>query len=127
MLSPSSTPAAARTELKKLLQARNVRKTIADGIMVRIFAGESAAPSGRNTPASGSGLEEGIGGITLGPSATSGVVTPVNEEIEIVYVSSILGRGLTIAHPFYADCKREGSRTRVCNNVPTLPGQRNGA
>lgn len=55
--------------------------------MVRIFAGESAAPSGRNTPASGQGLDEGIGGLTLGPGTTSGVATPANEDIEIVYVS----------------------------------------
>lgn len=38
LVAPSSTPAAAKSEIKKLLQARNIRRTIAEGIISRIFS-----------------------------------------------------------------------------------------
>lgn len=45
MLSPADVPAAARTELKKLLTARNVRKTIAEPIIARILGGATPNPA----------------------------------------------------------------------------------
>ncbi|KAK8865635.1 hypothetical protein IAR55_000780 [Kwoniella newhampshirensis] len=91
LLSPSSTPPAARSELKKLLLARNVRKTIADNIITRVLGGGTASGtlSGRSTPALVPALE------TETPSengARSGVVTPAiptgGDEIEVVYIAS---------------------------------------
>lgn len=81
LLSPPSTPAAARSELKKLMLARGVRKSIADSIIARVLGGAATAPT--STPA-----REG----TLAPassSATSSRHEPpasTGEAVEIVYV-----------------------------------------
>lgn len=78
LLSPHSTPPAARSELKKLLAARNVRKTIADPIMNRIFSGPVQPPSTsvEDTPADSANVaESGVGS-----------ATPVGEEIAVVHV-----------------------------------------
>lgn len=45
MLSPADVPAAARTELKKLLAARNVRKSIAEPMLARILGGAMPNPA----------------------------------------------------------------------------------
>ncbi|WVR05607.1 hypothetical protein IAU60_002628 [Kwoniella sp. DSM 27419] len=85
LLSPSSTPPAARSELKKLLLARNVRKTIANDIITRVL-GASGAESGRSTPANAFTMPD--------PSedAGSGVATPAlpptGDDVEIVYIAS---------------------------------------
>ncbi|WWD18182.1 hypothetical protein CI109_102631 [Kwoniella shandongensis] len=91
LLSPSSTPPAARSELKKLLVARNVRKTIADNIITRVLGGgaSSGTASGRSTP----GLLPNSGTETPAEDvAKSGAVTPAltagGDEIEIVYIAS---------------------------------------
>lgn len=79
MLSPASTPPAARSELKKLLAARNVRKTIADPIMNRIF-------SGPVQPTPRVGEETSTGEEAAAAEQKSGG-TPVGEEIAVVHVS----------------------------------------
>lgn len=82
LLSPPSTPPAARSEFKRLLVARNVRKTIADDIITRILSGEG---SDRSTPAvmnSELGKEEG--------ASRSGAAAPAlsqADDVDIVYVS----------------------------------------
>lgn len=80
LCSPSSTPAGARTELKKLLQARQVRASIADDIIRRVFSATPAAP----TPVSElpSTLDEGTSS-----GGRSGAVTPANDQVPVVYVS----------------------------------------
>lgn len=78
LLSPPSTPPAARAEFKKLLIAHNVRKSIADGILARVLGGVSAPP----TPA--------VGRQVRPESAESArVPTPASEDVDIVYVSSL--------------------------------------
>nr|XP_018264986.1 uncharacterized protein I303_03168 [Kwoniella dejecticola CBS 10117]OBR87144.1 hypothetical protein I303_03168 [Kwoniella dejecticola CBS 10117] len=93
LLSPSSTPAAARSELKKLLLARNVRKTISNDIIARVLGG--GGESGRSTPsivptsitAEHPTQEANING-------RSGAATPAisgdgsSDDIEIVYMAS---------------------------------------
>jgi CLIP-associating protein 1/2 len=82
-LSPASTPPQARSELKKLLLARNVRKTIADGIINRVLGGETVT----EVLAGGEDVVEG------GTGGRSGLATPaVGDEVEMVYVAS--GRDL---------------------------------
>lgn len=79
MLSPHSTPPAARSELKKLLAARNVRKTIADPIMHRIFSGPvQPASTTSDTAATTNGDGDGESGM--------GAATPVGDEIAVVHV-----------------------------------------
>lgn len=77
LLSPPSTPAAARAEFKKLLIAHNVRKSIADGILARVLGGVSAPP----TPSVGQQVRPES-------SESTRVSTPANEDVEIVYVRS---------------------------------------
>ncbi|OXG25622.1 protein STU1 [Cryptococcus neoformans] len=83
LLSPSSTPPAARSEFKRLLVARNVRKTIADDIITRILSGEG---SDRSTPAVVNpevGKEEG--------ASKSGAATPAlsqADDVDVVYIAS---------------------------------------
>lgn len=73
LLAPSSTPPAARMELKKLLQTRNVRKGIAEGILARVFATD---------PAPESTLENE----SARPTSVS------TEEIDVVHVCLAVGR-----------------------------------
>ncbi|KIR43244.1 protein STU1 [Cryptococcus deuterogattii 99/473] len=83
LLSPSSTPSAARSDFKRLLVARNVRKTIADDIITRILSGE---PADRSAPAvvnSEARKEEG--------ASRSGAATPAlsqTDDVDIVYIAS---------------------------------------
>ncbi|WVQ71295.1 hypothetical protein IAR50_000822 [Cryptococcus sp. DSM 104548] len=82
LLAPPTTPPAARSELKKLLVAKNVRKTIADNIIARILGGEVA--SGRSTPAAESEVLKDEAG-------RSGAGTPAlarEYDVEIVYIAS---------------------------------------
>jgi CLIP-associating protein 1/2 len=76
LLSPPSTPPAARTEFKKLMLARNVRKSIADGILARVLGGASV-PS---TPAAARQAPTGSSESTRAP-------TPANEDVEVVYIA----------------------------------------
>ncbi|EIW72825.1 hypothetical protein TREMEDRAFT_42004 [Tremella mesenterica DSM 1558] len=83
LLSPANTPAAARAELKKLMQARNVRKTIADGIISRIFSnGAAVAIIAADIPLPADDAPVS----TLG--TRSGAVTPAHDEVEVVYVNT---------------------------------------
>ncbi|TXT04549.1 uncharacterized protein COLE_07368 [Cutaneotrichosporon oleaginosum] len=75
LLSPPTTPPAARTEFKKLLLARNVRKSIADAILTRILGGASV-PS---TPMPQQASAE--------TSDTTRAPTPASEDVEVVYVA----------------------------------------
>ncbi|WRT65948.1 uncharacterized protein IL334_002899 [Kwoniella shivajii] len=85
LLSPSSTPPAARSELKKLLIARNVRKTISTDIITRVFGG-AGVESGRSTPAIPSGAETPKEEtISTAPAVTVGNGT---DDVEIVYIAS---------------------------------------
>ncbi|KJE04556.1 protein STU1 [Cryptococcus gattii NT-10] len=83
LLSPPSTPSAARSDFKRLLVARNVRKTIADDIITRILSGE---PADRSAPAivnSEAGKEEG--------ASRPGAATPAlsqTDDVDIVYIAS---------------------------------------
>ncbi|KAK4684711.1 hypothetical protein P7C73_g5453, partial [Tremellales sp. Uapishka_1] len=85
LLSPSSTPPAARAELKKLMLTRGVRKTISDNIIARVLGGGLAA----QTPAAETPLEGSQNGET---SIRSGTATPLPDEVEVVYVAD--GRDL---------------------------------
>ncbi|KAL1405184.1 suppressor of tub2 mutation [Vanrija albida] len=70
LLSPPTVPAAARSELKKLMLARNVRKSIADAVISRVLGGgpapalpvstetDSVAPAGSAKPAQQSANED---------------------------------------------------------------------
>lgn len=81
-MSPSSTPPQARTELKKLLAARGVRKTISENIISRVLGGGGSAVSTASDVAVAPPEE------TL--AARSGATTPATDEIEIVYVRRLL-------------------------------------
>ena len=88
LLSPTTTPPAARSEIKKLLLARNVRKTIADGIISRIFAGNgtlSGATISNEVPPGG----ENENGTNAVADIRSGASTQAQEEVDIVYASGI--------------------------------------
>ncbi|BEI87167.1 hypothetical protein CcaverHIS002_0705130 [Cutaneotrichosporon cavernicola] len=76
LLSPSTTPPAARTEFKKLMFARNVRKSIADGILARVLGGPSVPP----TPSA-------VRQAPAGSSESTRAPTPANEDVEIVYIA----------------------------------------
>lgn len=76
LLSPPA-PSAARSELKKLMLQRNVRKSISDGILTRILAPPAAA-SGTTSPTNEGALKD-VGGVR------SGATTPA-EDIPVVYV-----------------------------------------
>lgn len=83
LLAPASTPSAAKTELKKLLQTRNVRKTIADGILARVLSSGPTTTATEVTPeAAATGDETSNGGVSR-----SGAATPAGDEIDIVRVS----------------------------------------
>ncbi|WVW80419.1 hypothetical protein I302_102400 [Kwoniella bestiolae CBS 10118] len=96
LLSPASTPPAARSELKKLLLARNVRKTISNDIIARVLGGGggSGAESGRSTPANvlSSGIDTQREEVAV--NGRSGTATPAlsvggaGDEVEIVYIAS---------------------------------------
>ncbi|ORY28597.1 clasp N terminal-domain-containing protein [Naematelia encephala] len=82
LLSPASTPPAARSELKKLLSQQNVRKTIADGIIARVFGGgsapqRSATPADETTPAS---LED--------VPVLNSAATLAADEVDVVYIAN---------------------------------------
>ncbi|WVO13086.1 hypothetical protein L204_100696 [Cryptococcus depauperatus] len=87
ILSPPSTPPAARSELKKLLIARSVRKTIADNIISRIFNAENSEGL---TPAASNSDRLGAGTASVNESR-SGTATPAlsqADDVEIVYIAS---------------------------------------
>ncbi|OCF43209.1 hypothetical protein I317_02916 [Kwoniella heveanensis CBS 569] len=101
LLAPASTPPAARSELKKLLLARNVRKTIANDIINRVLGGGGGAGgteggiSGRSTPAVPNLAveEQKDAGGAGAAQARSGAATPAAggsgiDEIEVVYIAS---------------------------------------
>jgi CLIP-associating protein 1/2 len=88
LLSPHSTPPAARSELKKLLAARNVRKTIADPIMNRIFS-DPVQPT--------AAVENNDGGVTSNGLAgeSAGTATPVGEDVSVVHVRPPISNAAT--------------------------------
>jgi len=89
LLSPSSTPSAARTELKKLLLARNVRKTIADGIINRIF-GSNGIPAISDLPAEETRQERD--NVLNGSEEVGGrPATPAQDDVDVVYVCTTIG------------------------------------
>ncbi|KAL7423564.1 suppressor of tub2 mutation [Cryptotrichosporon argae] len=107
LLSPESTPPAARSQLKKLMQDFNVRKSIQDPIISRVFAGPSGlsgsgllsttasgAPSGASTPLAEGAPDEVFGGGLVGSAVggrgpeRSAAATPVSDDIAIVHVAS---------------------------------------
>lgn len=81
LLSPPAPP-AARSELKKLMLARNVRKSISDAILTRVLGAavpaSIAAPEAEGTAPRDAGLR-------------SGATTPA-EDIPVVYVSVCTSR-----------------------------------
>ncbi|ODO07599.1 hypothetical protein L198_01180 [Cryptococcus wingfieldii CBS 7118] len=82
LLAPPTTPPAARSELKKLIVAKNVRKNIADNIIARILGGE--VTSGRSTPAAKSE-------VLKDDAVRSGAGTPASaqgDDVDIVYIAS---------------------------------------
>lgn len=79
LLSPPSTPPAARSELKKLMLQRNVRKSIADGIIQRVLGGTTTSKT--STP--DASQAEGTQSRESAPQ--SNAATP--EDIPKVYVS----------------------------------------
>jgi hypothetical protein len=81
LLSAPSTPAGAKAEVKKLLQARNIRASIADSIITRIFNASAAATPISEVPPV---LDDSTVGGTR-----SGAATPAGDEVPIVYVSSV--------------------------------------
>ncbi|WVQ97020.1 hypothetical protein IAU59_004130 [Kwoniella sp. CBS 9459] len=103
LLSPDSTPPAARSELKKLLIARNVRKAIANDIINRVLGGGGPGPgpegalSGRSTPAAhglntGAAAElqkedSGVASVRSG-AATPAVPAGGVDDVDIVYIAS---------------------------------------
>ncbi|WWC88149.1 uncharacterized protein L201_003054 [Kwoniella dendrophila CBS 6074] len=94
LLSPASTPAAARSELKKLLLARNVRKTISNDIVARVIGG-GAVESGRSTPAiqsSGAETPKEDQYVNGKPSVTASSSIPnssgTGDEVDVVYLAS---------------------------------------
>ncbi|WVQ85520.1 hypothetical protein IAT38_007685 [Cryptococcus sp. DSM 104549] len=97
LLSPPSTPPAARSELKKLLLARNVRKTIADNIIARVIGGES---SGRSTPAVGAETPKDD---PIRSGAATPALSAASDDVEIVYIASghDLTNELTAMLPFF--------------------------
>ncbi|BEJ18190.1 hypothetical protein CspHIS471_0704670 [Cutaneotrichosporon sp. HIS471] len=76
LLSPSTTPPAARTEFKKLMFARNVRKSIADGILARVLGGPSVSP-----------IPSAVRQAPAGSSESTRAPTPANEDIDVVYIA----------------------------------------
>lgn len=86
LLSPASTPPAARSELKKLLLARNVRKTIADVIISRIFAGNGNATPHTSAVEAITSAEEGANEKV---GTRSSAATPAEEGVDVVYVSIV--------------------------------------
>ncbi|WWC96688.1 hypothetical protein V866_003560 [Kwoniella sp. B9012] len=99
LLSPSSTPPAARSELKKLLLARNVRKTISNDIIARVLGGGGGGggggvESGRSTPANllSSGITTPRDEVPV--NVRSGAATPAlsgggaSDDIQVVYIAS---------------------------------------
>ncbi|WWD05459.1 hypothetical protein V865_003536 [Kwoniella europaea PYCC6329] len=93
LLSPSSTPPAARSELKKLLLARNVRKTISNDIIARVLGG-GGVESGSSTPANllSSRIDTPKDEVPI--NGRSGTATPAlsaggaGDDIEVVYIAS---------------------------------------
>jgi len=83
LLSPVSTPPAARSELKKLLLARNVRKTIADGIIGRIFSISGTAATSTNGADTTSAE---VDGANKDAGRRSSAATPALEDVDVVYV-----------------------------------------
>ena len=108
LLSPAATPPAARSELKKLLLARNVRKTIADGIISRVFGGNGilAGPTISNEVLLGD--EDGTSALV---DFRSGVPIPAQEDVDIVYASGLLFANKKETDPsFFVDSQWQGSR-----------------
>lgn len=77
LLSPSTVPAAARSELKKLMLARNVRKSIADVVIARVLGGESGPAPAQTETETAVPAES-----AAKPSQLNG-----NEDVEVVLVS----------------------------------------
>ncbi|OCF56681.1 hypothetical protein L486_05535 [Kwoniella mangroviensis CBS 10435] len=94
LLSPSSTPPAARSELKKLLLARNVRKTISNDIIARVLGGGTGVESGRSTPANllSAGINTPKDEAPM--NGRSGAATPAlsrggaGDDIQVVFIAS---------------------------------------
>lgn len=100
LLSPASTPPGARSELKKLLASRQVRKTIADNIITRVFSGGTTAavqPAEIPLPAddaASDGLRSGAATPAPGAAAANSSTNP-GDEISIVYVRPYLKSSCT--------------------------------
>lgn len=80
LLSPSSTPAAARSELKKAMLAKGVRKTISENIIMRVLGGGATRAL--------SGATEAAVAFENTGDVRSRAATPAGDEVEVVYVSS---------------------------------------
>ncbi|WOO85720.1 Protein STU1 [Vanrija pseudolonga] len=78
LLSPPTVPAAARSELKKLMLARNVRKSIADVVIARVLGGDSGPAPAQTETETAVPAES-----AAKPSQLNG-----NEEVEVVLVAS---------------------------------------
>lgn len=76
MLLPVDVPAAARTELKKLLIARNVRKSIAEPMLARILGAGVSNPAEIPLPPDDSQLAAVAKPVAAGQS----------DDIPVVYV-----------------------------------------
>ncbi|ORX34125.1 clasp N terminal-domain-containing protein [Kockovaella imperatae] len=81
ILAPASTPPAAKSEVKKLLSAKGTRKTIADGILARIFATPGVAASSAPDLAGDDASSAGGGGRSRAP-------TPLGDEVAVVHIAS---------------------------------------
>lgn len=94
LLLPPGTPAAAKQEVKKLLHAKGVRKTIADGILARILdsaPAPAAVAMAAEIPLPGDEIVSNGG-------SRSGAVTPATEDIDVVLVSfgMVVGRKIEL-------------------------------
>ena len=87
LLAPASTPPAARSELKKLLLARNVRKTIADNIISRVLGGGRGAKE-TTAPTAATEVPPMLEEMNGSANGRSGAATPAQDEVDVVYVSS---------------------------------------
>lgn len=80
-MSPAGTPPAAKQEVKKLLLAKGVRKTIADGILARIL-GSGTAVSAAEVPLPADETPSAVG-------SRSGAATPAMDDVDVVLVRDL--------------------------------------
>jgi hypothetical protein len=92
-----------------LLQARQIRASIADNIITRVFAASTASTPASEVPPS---LDD------PGLPSRSGAATPAGDEVPIVYVSASFPLRMSLISG--RKCKRP--RERVCADVTPLPG-----